>query len=217
MRACEGCRRRKIKCDAATTNSWPCAACTRLKLHCVPPTVNYDRAPLHGSHPLGIEKVLDFDSSSGSGDDDFGSHGNRLMFDFGDSADHFNRSQVSNDGCMSGDAFHTPPYSERTPSLNEFAFDDFSIPMHRSDPSYQEAPFTLQHSRSFPTTNASMIWNGEHLSAAKLSNVLGQLKIDENGEGRCQPSVRPQGELILTSRSTVYLTAEEDPCRGPGS
>jgi len=37
MRACEGCRRRKIKCDSATTNTWPCAACTRLKLHCVPP------------------------------------------------------------------------------------------------------------------------------------------------------------------------------------
>jgi hypothetical protein len=43
MRACEGCRRRKIKCDAATTNSWPCAACIRLKLNCVPPTVNYDK------------------------------------------------------------------------------------------------------------------------------------------------------------------------------
>ncbi|KAK8149948.1 hypothetical protein G3M48_004892 [Beauveria asiatica] len=37
MRACEGCRRRKIKCDAATTNSWPCSACIRLKLHCVRP------------------------------------------------------------------------------------------------------------------------------------------------------------------------------------
>jgi len=43
MRACEGCRRRKIKCDAATTNTWPCSACIRLKLHCVPPTVNYDQ------------------------------------------------------------------------------------------------------------------------------------------------------------------------------
>jgi hypothetical protein len=42
MRACEGCRRRKIKCDAATTNTWPCSACIRLKLHCVPPTVTYD-------------------------------------------------------------------------------------------------------------------------------------------------------------------------------
>lgn len=41
MRACEGCRRRKIKCDAATTNTWPCAACQRLKLHCVRPN-GYD-------------------------------------------------------------------------------------------------------------------------------------------------------------------------------
>ena len=42
MRACEGCRRRKIKCDAATTNSWPCAACKRLKLTCVPPVGGID-------------------------------------------------------------------------------------------------------------------------------------------------------------------------------
>ncbi|KAH7313527.1 hypothetical protein B0I35DRAFT_452010 [Stachybotrys elegans] len=50
MRACEGCRRRKIKCDAATTNTWPCSACIRLKLHCVKPNgfdgatdaINYD-------------------------------------------------------------------------------------------------------------------------------------------------------------------------------
>lgn len=42
MRACEGCRRRKIKCDAATTNSWPCAACKRLKLTCVPPVGGLD-------------------------------------------------------------------------------------------------------------------------------------------------------------------------------
>jgi Fungal Zn(2)-Cys(6) binuclear cluster domain len=43
MRACEGCRRRKIKCDAASTNTWPCSACTRLKLHCIPPTGGNDR------------------------------------------------------------------------------------------------------------------------------------------------------------------------------
>jgi len=41
MRACEGCRRRKIKCDAATTNTWPCSACIRLKLSCVRPN-GYD-------------------------------------------------------------------------------------------------------------------------------------------------------------------------------
>jgi len=44
MRACEGCRRRKIKCDAATTNTWPCSACIRLKLHCVRPNGLYEGA-----------------------------------------------------------------------------------------------------------------------------------------------------------------------------
>ncbi|KAI0410073.1 fungal-specific transcription factor domain-containing protein [Xylaria palmicola] len=44
MRACEGCRRRKIKCDAATTNTWPCSACIRLKLHCVRPNAQYDES-----------------------------------------------------------------------------------------------------------------------------------------------------------------------------
>lgn len=42
MRACEGCRRRKIKCDAATTNTWPCSACIRLRLHCVRPNGQFD-------------------------------------------------------------------------------------------------------------------------------------------------------------------------------
>ena len=42
MRACEGCRRRKIKCDSATTNIWPCSACTRLKLSCIPPATGTD-------------------------------------------------------------------------------------------------------------------------------------------------------------------------------
>lgn len=54
MRACEGCRRRKIKCDAATTNTWPCSACTRLKLHCVPPTFQYDR-----DHATSTQVLLD--------------------------------------------------------------------------------------------------------------------------------------------------------------
>lgn len=55
MRACEGCRRRKIKCDAATTNTWPCSACTRLKLGCVPPTVNYDRDFQQNNHTFEAE------------------------------------------------------------------------------------------------------------------------------------------------------------------
>ena len=72
MRACEGCRRRKIKCDAATTNTWPCSACVRLKLHCVPPMVQYDRdfAP---SQPLEQDTNGEFDNSSGSGEEEHSS------------------------------------------------------------------------------------------------------------------------------------------------
>lgn len=53
MRACEGCRRRKIKCDAATTNTWPCSACIRLKLHCVRPNGQYDGSPTEQYEPSG--------------------------------------------------------------------------------------------------------------------------------------------------------------------
>src|SRR5690349_3814301 len=68
MRACEGCRRRKIKCDAATTNTWPCSACIRLKLHCIPPTANYDGGQSHGFEP---EKG---EYESGSGDEEYQTH-----------------------------------------------------------------------------------------------------------------------------------------------
>ena len=41
MRACDGCRKRKIRCDGALQNGpWPCGACLRLKLKCVPPTLD---------------------------------------------------------------------------------------------------------------------------------------------------------------------------------
>lgn len=43
MRACDGCRKRKIRCDGALQNGpWPCGACVRLKLRCVPPALDQD-------------------------------------------------------------------------------------------------------------------------------------------------------------------------------
>ncbi|GAB7364158.1 hypothetical protein MBLNU230_g4709t1 [Neophaeotheca triangularis] len=46
MRACDGCRKRKIRCDGALQNGpWPCGACVRLKLKCVPPTLDQDEDP----------------------------------------------------------------------------------------------------------------------------------------------------------------------------
>lgn len=46
MRACDGCRKRKIRCDGALQNGpWPCGACVRLKLKCIPPTLDQDDEP----------------------------------------------------------------------------------------------------------------------------------------------------------------------------
>ena len=61
MRACEGCRRRKIKCDAATTNTWPCSACVRLKLTCVPPTASYEREESNGGQEFDMSNNTTFD------------------------------------------------------------------------------------------------------------------------------------------------------------
>ncbi|PHH83873.1 hypothetical protein CDD83_2884 [Cordyceps sp. RAO-2017] len=58
MRACEGCRRRKIKCDAATTNTWPCSACIRLKLHCVRPNGYDGSADSTQTAPTTYETIL---------------------------------------------------------------------------------------------------------------------------------------------------------------
>lgn len=75
MRACEGCRRRKIKCDAATTNAWPCAACIRLKLNCVPPTVSYDKDFGSGTQTFELEtKPIEYASPTLGGQHEYQRH-----------------------------------------------------------------------------------------------------------------------------------------------
>ncbi|KAL7778992.1 hypothetical protein CFE70_008495 [Pyrenophora teres f. teres 0-1] len=56
-----------------TTNAWPCAACIRLKLNCVPPTVSYDK-DYNGTQTFDLEpKPLDY-SSDGSPQHDYQRH-----------------------------------------------------------------------------------------------------------------------------------------------
>ena len=75
MRACEGCRRRKIKCDSATTNTWPCAACTRLKLQCVPPSVSYEHdSTTPGTHTFELTKSHSYPSVSPTSVTDYQQH-----------------------------------------------------------------------------------------------------------------------------------------------
>src|SRR6218665_387597 len=67
MRACEGCRRRKIKCDAERTNKWHCSACNRLKLTCVPPTMQFDK----GFQTQTIDFGDDIEGHSSGGEEDY--------------------------------------------------------------------------------------------------------------------------------------------------
>lgn len=178
MRACEGCRRRKIKCDAATTNQWPCASCVRLKQHCVPPTLNYDRTHAAGGNISGLERVLDFDNSSGSGDDDY-SHPASATQVF-----QMQQPQEPIQGTYSAvlGPFNTPPYTEKAFTPHEYAFDDMStMQLHVPTPSYRD------HHTYNPPQSAPIVppndWHKEQYSTAELSDVLGELNINENGVG----------------------------------
>ncbi|KAL2052535.1 hypothetical protein ABVK25_007095 [Lepraria finkii] len=178
MRACEGCRKRKIKCDAATTNQWPCASCKRLKHHCIPPALNYDRAHTGTGHVSGLERVLDFDNSDGSDDDDY-SHpaGAPQVSELQDSHEQMHGAY----GAVLG-PFNTPPYSDKAFSQHEYAYDDISsMPLNIPAPSYRDHnSYNPSQSNSLPLPNDPN-WLKEQYSTAELSDVLGELKINENG------------------------------------
>lgn len=182
MRACEGCRRRKIRCDAATTNQWPCASCVRLKQNCVPPTVNYDRVHGGGGHSLGLERVLDFDNSDGSGDDEYSNFANGQIYELQNPQGNMHLSQVPYSAGLQ--QFSTPPYSDKAFSQHEFGYDDIpSLQNHVPDSSYGDhTSFNVSQNTSRQPASSAM-WNSDQCSPAELSDVLGELKIHENGVG----------------------------------
>ena len=184
MRACEGCRRRKIKCDAATTNTWPCAACVRLKLTCVPPSLNYDRAHGEGGSYSGLEGVLDFDHSSASGEDDhYLQHGEPAQFyNFEHPNDSVHNAQIGY-GHRLG-SFNASTNVERRPSQSDFSYGPVTtMPMTLTE-TYQN-PIAFQAINVSPPQagNQGGNWANDHDSATDLSDVLGQLSIKENGVG----------------------------------
>jgi hypothetical protein len=187
MRACEGCRRRKIKCDAATTNSWPCAACVRLKLQCVPPTVNYNRTHTTTANVSGLERVLDFDNSSGgSGDEDYDStpmvHNVYQMSSGPDMVNATNNAYVGSFG-----ASYPPTYSIKPESHTHLQYDSVSpMPLSAPEMSYQsQSSYHLPGASQVHIPDSTQ-WHQPHEdppSAAGLSEALGELKIDETGVG----------------------------------
>ena len=200
MRACEGCRRRKIKCDAATTNSWPCAACVRLKLTCVPPTVNYNRSQMGIPQTTGLERVLDFatDSGDSSGDESFPPpsmarniyNSPELMaaqpaYPMAMMQFHGSPHGSVHGGSVHG-SVHGSPYMEKADPL----------PLHfesvTSAPVVTTQSFNPQsaYAPHIPTSHSIHIvdstsdgWTHEHTTGSHLTDVLGELKIDTNALG----------------------------------
>ena len=166
MRACEGCRKRKIKCDAATTNTWPCSACIRLKLHCVKPN-GYEGSETSGGYdtivtPTGqfqqVGMALGSDSSftspGGYQDADPNSF-QQITYESGHGQQNMHYTTVPTPNMLdqtyaSANAFPTPPVHHGVRPE--------SSPEAQSIDSYQQQD---------------------------LADLLGGLKVNELGTGKC--------------------------------
>lgn len=188
MRACEGCRRRKIKCDAATTNTWPCSACIRLKLQCVPPTINYDR---------------DFPSDQDGFEQERGEFVDRS------SAEDDYHQQVSMQQQLAGVQKNIPPiYTQPGPysdgvgvyqsvgygepssghTQQSIHYDNLQTPVSVLDPHqhYSSPNQIYPHPHGLPQNPQSEspgAYDQDNYGQQNLSDLLGELKMDETGTG----------------------------------
>lgn len=173
MRACNGCRKRKIKCDAATTNTWPCSACTRLKLVCVPPTIGQD-----GDFGPEAQDVEPSDAGGTSSGAESSHHTFPVPPPYrdGNQASLGTLSPYNGMGMYS--QFVHPPPSQ--PGLYN---DMRSPPMVMPHQSYQQPPMFAGAQPPSLGTDRGVFVENDPSTAENLSEVLGELKIDETGIG----------------------------------
>lgn len=170
MRACEGCRRRKIKCDAATTNAWPCAACIRLKLNCVPPTVSYDKDFNGNSQTFELEpRPEEYAQPGAPSQHEYSRH---------PSMPHIMPHQMPpNMPTPVSGIYQSSPYSDQ--QSQEAMYPPMSQPQQNM--SYPPQQAYSQASASAPAMvmtppETEPHWRSESVSS--LTDVLGELKID---------------------------------------
>lgn len=177
MRACNGCRKRKIKCDAATTNTWPCSACTRLKLVCVPPTIGQDGDFVNE----GMESAQEVGAPTATSEPSH--HAFPVPPAYRDPNQAPMGSMPPYDGMgMYGQFIHAPP--AQPGMYNEMR----SSPMVMQHQSYQQPPqvFPGPQPPHLTTPDRSVFAENDQSTADNLSDVLGELKIDESGIGMIQ-------------------------------
>ena len=92
--------------------------------------------------------------------------------------------------------------------MNGAYYDDVPGMQLRVEQPFQETgSFAQINGAPITTGQNGTVWNNEQPSAAALSDVLGELKINENGEGVLSSVARDMQILIFCS--AVYLPAKE--------
>ncbi|KAJ5204085.1 uncharacterized protein N7498_004964 [Penicillium cinerascens] len=195
MRACNGCRKRKIKCDAATTNTWPCSACTRLKLVCVPPTIGQDGD--FGPDSQGIE----LDASDPPGVPEGSHHAFPVPPAYRDG----NQTTMGSMPPYNGMGMY-PQFVPAPPSQTGIYNDLRSPPMVMQHQSYQQTPMFAGAQPSSLGTDRGVFVENDASTAENLSDVLGELKIDETG---IAPYIRRQRTDRIEPDAPVQDDVEE--------
>lgn len=178
MRACEGCRRRKIKCDSATTNTWPCAACVRLKLHCVPPAGGLDGEDDADAGSASLEQAEDpsFGQASRAPLPQSQNYQQRTPT--------FQLNQVDSFSYGTYDPNHQrQPFETLNKSYGNYYPSPQQYPGTLNDP-YQSNPQlyqSLQHESNPLQQERAGSSPSDQFTAEDLMEHLGTLKIGENG------------------------------------
>lgn len=191
MRACNGCRKRKIKCDAATTNTWPCSACTRLKIVCVPPTSLQEG----DSSSMALESEATQVGLIGSSTPD---------------APHYTMANRAFRDNIQVTAGHTIPCSHGMDLFRNYAQAPHSQQNVYGDvrASHITTPHSAyQNSQVFPAAQGHLGAPDPGISTAdSLSEVLGELKMDESG---IAPYIRQQKKGCAGPDTLVQDEAED--------
>ena len=208
MRACEGCRRRKIKCDAASTNTWPCSACTRLKLHCIPPTGGNDRDYTGTGSVADSDEPVEYSIPQSRGVNAMHSQPHPSLqyahlptISTTESAAPYARSDIP---------YHLSPYPYSPDGFRDQYLVHDQGPFPTSNPTLQGPQPYYPHQPPAQVRNDSTVSSSdsEHTVAQDLSEALGELKIAEIGIGK---SVISAGFATTdSSSSTLYKTTREE-------
>ncbi|KAF8469706.1 hypothetical protein BDZ91DRAFT_63478 [Kalaharituber pfeilii] len=221
MRACEGCRRRKIKCDAATTNTWPCSACVRLKLHCVPPMVQYDRDFVPNQNVIEQSTTAELrDDSSGSGDDEYSHQSSNLSqrkrnnapgpaYAHHRAASDYRQISPAEQSSPTGNGMQYSHLPQQTTATDNLEPTISPLQQYHTVPTYQSHA-TVRHSDHWGADDSYSA------AAASVSGVLEQLKIEDSGVANY---ISAQGRRLAETPAYEPWSEdfEENPSFFPGS